>query len=229
MKERQNDEGCIRAEVGRRLETWAAGRFPQWENLQVRGVTEITAGWESEPYALSLAHSAPNARQKEAIVLRLYSGAQGGAKARRKYEALVGLRQLDYPAPLVHAFEPSDHFFSKPLILMESIDGEVFWPLLIAAQDSEQDRLLDLFCGLQVRWHRLDWRPFSEWSGKPIRIGPHAQIDNWLQTAWSRLAHHPALDLEPPPRSGGALAVERICSQQPQRSWCLSSCGPSHR
>jgi len=56
------------------LQAYYAHAFPAKQELQVKDLSSITAGWESEMYAFDVEYGPAEDCRREALVLRLYPG-----------------------------------------------------------------------------------------------------------------------------------------------------------
>jgi aminoglycoside phosphotransferase (APT) family kinase protein len=142
------------------LQAYYARAFPAKQGLQVKDLSSITAGWESEMYAFDVEYGPAEDRQREALVLRLYPGDHAHAKAAHEFHSMRQLHQAGYPVPYVHMLERTNSPFGKPFVMMERIAGQVMGPLLSSARGEQQRELLRRFCTLFMQLHQLDWRPF---------------------------------------------------------------------
>ena len=93
--------------------------------MQVSNLVSITTGWESEIYAFDVEYGPAEARQREALVLRLYPGDHAHAKAAHEFQSMQQLYKMGYPVPLVHLLERADSALGKPFVIMERIPGQV--------------------------------------------------------------------------------------------------------
>lgn len=183
--------------VQNRLLTYCAQAFPDWQVTEVSGVTDISTGWESELYSFVLECGPPANRRREALILRLYPGDGGAAKAAHEFHSLRRLRRAGYPVPEALALEREDAPFGRPFILIEKIDGEVMWPLMSRSSVEAQEALLTLFCKLFVQLHALDWRAFADDADRDSAGDRHLFVDRWLRVARDTLDRSPHADFLP--------------------------------
>lgn len=170
------------------LEAYCAAAFRNKENAQVKGLTDISAGWESTLYSFWLEHGPAAERQTERMVLRLLVGEGADDKARREFQAMRRLYQVGYPVPDVYTLECESSPFGQPFILMEHIDGEQLWPLISNATGQEREQFLTLFCQLFTQLHALDWRPFTS---EQAFTNPYHFIDRSLALGRDYLRRFP--------------------------------------
>jgi len=173
------------------LQTYYARAFPSRQSVQVTSLARINAGWESDVYAFDVQHGPPGNRQHENLILRIYPGDDAQAKAAREFEGMRRLHKAGYPVPQVLFLELENSPFGKPFVIMERIEGQTLWPLLLNSPRQKQRELLTLFCDLFVRLHALDWRSFVDDPGRYEQQGPYAFIDQWLSEARAALERFP--------------------------------------
>jgi aminoglycoside phosphotransferase (APT) family kinase protein len=169
------------------LEAYCAVAFPDKENPQVKGLTDISAGWESVLYSFRLEHGPSANRLSERLVLRLLMGEGAADKATREFQAMRRLHEVGYSVPNVYAFGSESSPLGQPFILMEHIDGEQLWSLIA---NLPEDQWLTLFCRLFVQLHALDWRPFSD---EQTVADPYHFIDQWLERGRHYLQQFPQI------------------------------------
>lgn len=179
------------------LQAYLTHAFGDRPNVRVSHLTNISSGWESQMHAFRLAYGAAPDRCQEALILRMYPGKDGAAKAAHEFESLKRLRQASYPVPQVFLLEQEKRLQDLPFIIMEKIEGQSLWTLLGKNRPARALRLLDQFCNLQVRLHNLDWRPFVPEMDRKEMPGPYVCIDNWLLEARQALQKFGYLEMMP--------------------------------
>ena len=148
----------------------------------VRDLRAMSAGWESDVYAFDLEHGPAEGRRVEPLVLRVYPGTVARRKAEREFRGMSQLMRAGYPVPAVHLLECDASPFGQPFMVMERIDGGMLWAGGDPPSDVEIARMVALFCGLQVRLHALDWRPFVPDPSAIEAGGPYALLDTELRS-----------------------------------------------
>jgi len=169
------------------LQAYIAGALPDRPNSTAHELASISVGWESDVYAFDLESGPPDACQREALVLRVYPGADAYAKSGREFRGMQQLFAAGYPVPRVLALERDASPFGKPFVIMERVEGKTMWEPLFRSSEPQQSERLALFCDLLVRLHRLDWRPFVDDPAAVEQAGPYAFVDGWLAEARSIL------------------------------------------
>ena len=178
------------------LQAYIATVLPDRPQPTVSDLASISVGWESDVYAFDLASGPPDARQSEALVLRVYPGADAYAKSGREFRGMQQLFAAGYPVPRVLALERDASPIGKPFVIMERVEGKMMWEPLFRSPEPQQSARFALFCDLLVRLHRLDWRPFVADPTAVEQAGPYAFADEWLAQAHRSLAqfHMPDTD-----------------------------------
>jgi aminoglycoside phosphotransferase (APT) family kinase protein len=179
------------SELHRHLQVYCERAFPGRLDITVSMPVSLSAGWESETYAFDVEFGLIEARQREALLLRLYSGRDAAIESVHEFQSLQQLRRLGYPVPHVALAGGERSPFGKPFIIMERINGRVMWSLLEEAPLKRQQELLTFFCELLARLHRLDWRLFAADESRGEMPGPYAFVDQWLRDAWDALERFP--------------------------------------
>lgn len=177
------------------LQSYYVQAFPTQASLQIKELTNIAAGWESEIYSFVAEYGPTMRRLREGLILRLYSGENAHLKAAHEFHSMSRLHRVGYPVPQVLLLEQGHSPFGKPFVIMEKITGQVMGPRLATASQAEQQRLLALFCELFIQLHTMDWRRFVD---EADRYGdPYLFIDRWLDAARRSLGSFPQVGLWP--------------------------------
>ena len=179
------------------LQDYLQQAVPDWQGVQVENLLALGAGWESELYAFTVEHGPAGNRLREALVLRVYPGDEGGVKAVHEFRSMSRLHQAGYPVPKVLLLEREDSPFGRPFTIMEHIQGQVMASLLFGPPGAQQQQLLTLFCELFVRLHRLDWQPFVGGAMVDEVKDPYFFVDRWLSRARDDLARFHQVSLLP--------------------------------
>ena len=147
-------------EIAAQLRRYVAQSYGAQGSPVAAGLTNISAGWESDVYAFCLTVGPEVDRRQQELILRIYPGEDADRKAQDEYRALALLHQMDYPVPEVYRLETDHAWFGRPFIIMEKIEGGTLWPMIFDGPEEEQQKYLSLYCGLMLQLHRLDWRPY---------------------------------------------------------------------
>ncbi len=131
----------------------------------------LTSGWECDIYAFRMAFAAGQPRE---FIIRLYAGQGGVEKARLENDGIRKLHRAGYPVPEMFLAEEDVTLLGRPFIIMEKLDGQNLWPLLVVAESEELDRLIRRFSHLLAQLHGMDWHPytaqFARYDANPIAI-----------------------------------------------------------
>jgi len=183
-------EEAVNDDMQRRLQAYCVQAFPDRQQVRIGSLARIGAGWETEIHSFDLEYRLAEQVRREGVIVRLYPGDGASAKAAHEFRSMRQLYDSGYPVPRVLALEGDSAPLGSPFILMERIDGEILWPLLMNSTGEQQRRYLTLFCELFVRLHRLDWRPFVADAARYGRDRPtYAFVDAWLDEARAAVAH----------------------------------------
>jgi aminoglycoside phosphotransferase (APT) family kinase protein len=167
-----------------RLETYYARAYPARHQIRITRLDNITTGWETEIYSFDVEYEVAGARRSDALIMRVYPGADAGARAAREFQNLRELHATGYPVPRVMWLESEPSRLARPFVLMERINGRVMWTPLDSAAPDEQRRLLRQLCQLFVRLHKLDWRPFLVHAPHHVLQNPYGFADQALSLAF---------------------------------------------
>ncbi|MBD3182413.1 phosphotransferase [Candidatus Poribacteria bacterium] len=162
-----------RVKIG--LERFLKSHSCPWDNVDLAEISRISDGWENEVYSFII--------RKEGwgrldLILRIYPGNNAVQKASREFIGMKKLYEKDFPVPEVFVLETGDQFFGQPFVIMEKINGRLLGEMAKESDDKKTLELIKLCCGLFVKLHRLDWRPFadkivSKWHHKPYPVADH--------------------------------------------------------
>ena len=147
-----NDQG-----LGPRLADFLRDRLGA--SYLIRDLDAIAGGWEADLFRVDVDPPLPDGLDR--LVLRVYSGPSGPAKARREYEGIRLLREAGYPVPAAPASDPDGVAIDRPFIVLEFIDGST----MLAAMSDDPGRSqhwISQLVDLMARLHELDWQPFAE-------------------------------------------------------------------
>lgn len=149
---------------------YLAAQFP---DTRLADFSLISGGWECDIYTFTLQYSDGKTRD---LILRLYLGDDGLAKAQREGGGMRQLFQAGYPVPEIFVQETTSAILGQPFLIMEKLDGGALWPALAVAPPEQEDYLLRQFGEVVARLHQLDWRPFTH------HVTPAAVLNDMLKT-----------------------------------------------
>ncbi|MFW9845541.1 MAG: phosphotransferase family protein [Candidatus Thorarchaeota archaeon] len=134
--------------------------MPEWRNVEISQLVEITDGWETEVFSFDIKNSSGHVEEK--VVLRMYSGPHAVNKARKEFSLLKHLYEASYPVPRVLLVEEESSHLGRPFLIMERVEGNSMWSLLEAERHNQDSHLYRLFSTLFHGLHTLDWRQLIE-------------------------------------------------------------------
>ncbi len=152
--------------------------FGDRAEMVISDLRPISDGWECEVWSFDVETREDGELHRKGLILRIYPGEAGPAKAAREFAAMRQLCQQGYPVPQVFCLDRDDA--GRPVVIMERVDGRLLGQVLIASPREEAERLVNRFCLLFADLHRLDWQPFV--SG-PDRFRPEDCVERWPQEA----------------------------------------------
>jgi len=161
------------------LETYLAERKPDLENISVKGLKEITDGWETEIYSFDLIGTSEGEMIAENLVIRLYAGPWAKQKANTEFNLLLRLHRIGYPVPKVSLLEEDSTNLGKPFIVMERIEGQQMWHLM----DREHYAVghFDMFSRLFHDLHNLDWRKLVDDPSRYLGFDSKSAVLQWIE------------------------------------------------
>jgi aminoglycoside phosphotransferase (APT) family kinase protein len=181
-----------------RLETYYARAYPARHQIKITRLDNITTGWETEIYSFDVEYEVSGARKSDALIMRVYQGADGAVRAANECQNLHELHAMGYPVPRVVVLPERElSRFSQPFVLMERISGTVMWTPLDSAPPHEQQELLRQVCGLFVSLHNLDWRPFVPHASHHVLLNPYSFADQALSLAFDYHGRFPEVGMLP--------------------------------
>ena len=175
------------------LEQYLNARFCDKPVLKILHLDKIADGWESDNHIITVEYGDTH-RIRENWVWRIYSGSGNREKAVLEFTSMEKLYSAGYPVPRVFLLEADHSPIDRPFIMMEFIQGEMMWRLLDNSSEEKQKQLLDQFCRLYVRLHKLDWILFDD--SLPTN-NPLFFIDQWLTEARGLIQRFPDFDASP--------------------------------
>lgn len=146
--------------------------WPDRGTAEVEPPALLSAGWESDIYAVGFSFEAGGAEAARAdvaveqgVVARLYFG--GGTtghvlgesvekKAHREFALLERLHGIGYPCPRPLWVDGADSPWGRPALVMERLPGVPMWATVFRAEPEIRRRALALFVDLMLKLHRLD-------------------------------------------------------------------------
>lgn len=142
----------------RELAKLLARNFPNRSNLEITHIKEITEGWETEKYSLSIRYNVEDDVRAEELILRFYFGPQQRKQARKEYALMNRAPQFSIPVPRVDLLATDHSPFGDAFIVMERIRGETMATTLDGASEPEILTLMRMMVTHFVTLHQIPWQ-----------------------------------------------------------------------
>jgi aminoglycoside phosphotransferase (APT) family kinase protein len=157
-------------------------KFPAWDGIDVTTFSRIGQGSENEVYSFRLGYEEAGEKTEEDLILRIYPGDGGDEKSNKEFSTMKYLHSVDYPVPQMKFRESDPSVLGKPFVVMEKVPGPLMGDIFFESSRQKRRKLLDLFCRMFVRLHRLDWRAFVQGAPLGRAQDPHlAMLDKISQ------------------------------------------------
>lgn len=157
--------------IAKRLETYFRETL-NIPNAEVTCLANLNAGWETDIYSFDLVLGDGSLRK---LIIRAYPGigrnAEHSAKARKEFYLLSKLWEDGYPVPKMWGADCEGKVFGRPFTVMERISGLTISSAASTASPERIKELINIFCGLWVKLHKMDWRKVT--AGLEEYIGWH--------------------------------------------------------
>lgn len=126
--------------------------------IEIADIMWINHGWECDIIRFSAILPGEATHN---YILRAYTGKTLPMlpdKPNNEYVTMKRLGKDGFPVPQVHWLETNADIFGNPFLVMDYIDGELLGVQYDNADAITQQQLFELFTGIFVRLHSLDWR-----------------------------------------------------------------------
>jgi aminoglycoside phosphotransferase (APT) family kinase protein len=122
------------------------------KGTRVEGFEDITVGWETQivAFRLLLADDEPLE-----LVVRIYSGSNGGKKAEWEFNVINRLGANGYPVPKVYLYKSDCETLGSPFLIMERIRGGVLWDVFFGGPREKYSDVLALNASLMAQLHAI--------------------------------------------------------------------------
>lgn len=146
----------LKTSLVERFSRYIASRDP---DAVVSNFNFLVGGFESEIYTFELQRSLSLPKH---YILRLFTGDGSNEKLIREASALSLLQKAGYPVPALLLQEPEARILGNPFEVIDKLEGQALWPVLVSAESRKVDQLLSRFGALLAQLHKLDWRLFIQ-------------------------------------------------------------------
>ncbi len=143
------------------IREYFAQRFPEWDDIEIHNVQDITSGWETEILSLDISYNLQGKARDEKLIVRIYPGNPGQHRASFEYSLLNAIHDQGFPVPRVLLVETESDLFQRPFIVMERIVGQTMMDHLRNTSEPQFSEMIHLFSRVFVELHQLDWRKLS--------------------------------------------------------------------
>ncbi|MHA2424517.1 MAG: phosphotransferase family protein [Candidatus Thorarchaeota archaeon] len=170
-----------------RVEEYFSQRFPDWNDIAVTNLNDITSGWETQIVAFDVEFKKSGTLEKHCWVYRAYPGRTGKERAQSEFKVYQILQSLNYPVPNVLLSETDSSWFGKPFIIMDRVIGKTVQEQIESGNEEFRLRMISEMSQLFLRLHEIDWSNASEFLEEYSEIPPRDTyiqriegIRNWL-------------------------------------------------
>lgn len=183
-----------------KLLTYLQRRFPEHQKMVIRDFRSVGEGWETRIHGFTWEYTYQSETQRQKMIIRMYPGRHGASSAESEFHTIHTLKELGYPVPAVHFFEAEAEPVGMPFIIMDLIEGSTMDQLFTSASHTRRSELLNLFCELFLRLHRLEWQPFHPEPSSVNTDDPYLYINHALSREEDLIARfnlsalHPVLE-----------------------------------
>ncbi len=130
-------------------------------NSRVYDLEKLFVGMEADIYSFAVEAGSGKKRAVSHYVLKLFVG-KSDEMARNEFETTSAVRQAGLQVARPISLGTADSVFSRPVILMERVDGTTLKAAYYAASEEGKEQLLSLFCKEFVSIHQTEWEAARE-------------------------------------------------------------------
>jgi aminoglycoside phosphotransferase (APT) family kinase protein len=179
-----------------KLQSYCQSQYPDRQALQVTNLLPLTGGMTHEMFVFDIEHGVVD-RQREKLILRLYSGEGAIETSEREFHCSRWLHDAGYPVPRVHVLDRATSPIRKPFIIMERIEGRALWQCVVDLPEHRRGTLHVLFCKLLFQLHSIDWRTFAPPNKACVIDDPYVFADEYLAIERNCLSQHALTEFDP--------------------------------
>ncbi|MFW9978609.1 MAG: phosphotransferase family protein, partial [Candidatus Thorarchaeota archaeon] len=136
-------------------------RCPDWKNLKILNLQNITSGWETEILSFDAQYTLHGDDRVDHLIARIYPGSPGAYRANFEYTLLRDLHDLGFPVPRVLLVDVDSNVFDRPFIIMDRIVGKTLMEHMLDGSAERYAESIRLFCRVFVQLHKIDWKKIS--------------------------------------------------------------------
>ncbi len=155
--------------------------FPEYRNIELTHLIDITSGWENDLLSFDLSYQDQGKQIEKELVARIYPATDSSTKSAHEYRVMVKLWELNYPVPTMEILENSGEIIGKPFVIMERIDGPTMGEVLNNSSEKNQNEIMNQFVDLYLQLHKLNWREFNLITPPPESQSIHSYVSTRLK------------------------------------------------
>lgn len=125
--------------------------------VDINSIEKLKSGWAGDIFMFALIDKNMDITNTQEFILKAYSKSSSGIEnIRKESEALSYLGYKGYPVPKYIFSDLSCTKYDKPFIIMEKVNGKLFWDMYIEATSNEKELMMNKFAELLYELHQLD-------------------------------------------------------------------------
>ena len=164
--------------------------FPEFQNVEINNIVDITSGWENDLLSFNLRYHDQGERIKKELVVRIYPATDSKEKSEKEFSVMKNLWDLSYPVPKMEILESSGEIIGKPFVIMERINGPTLGEVLRKSSLRTQTKLMECFIDLYLQLHKLNWKEFQLIFPLPGSQSFHTHVKAQLNEYYTSLLKH---------------------------------------
>jgi aminoglycoside phosphotransferase (APT) family kinase protein len=189
----------VKTDIKRSLEAYLQRTYPDRLEMRVAHIEELTDGWETTIYSLTVSYEQGGERIAEDLIVRFFQGPRKREQAQTEYQVMNSVRRLGIPVPQVYLLVTEHPDFDSAFIVMEKINGATLHSRLAAASEHEIIALINAMVAHFVTIHQLPWQEISKARpyGGSVRPEPLAFVESRLADMKQIAARYKLHEFEP--------------------------------
>ena len=122
-----------------------------------KSITQLKSGWAGSVYAFSIDVKEDIKSEQKDYILKIYSGNEQGVDGiEKESQALKFLANSGYHVPEYIGHNTSMNEFEHPFLIMERIQGKMFWDVYHEAEEEQKKEMVITFSRLLYDLHKKD-------------------------------------------------------------------------
>ncbi|MFW9905931.1 MAG: phosphotransferase family protein [Candidatus Thorarchaeota archaeon] len=156
---------------------------PEYQNVEITQIIDITSGWETDLLSFDLYYEIQGEQVTKELVARIYPATDSEVKSTKEFNVMKKLYDLNYPVPRMEKLESSGKILGNPFVIMERIHGPTMGKILINSSEKKRIKLMNSFIDLYIQLHSLNWKEFE--LTPSLSQSLHSYITNLLNDYYS--------------------------------------------